>query len=214
MLKKFFSHEQIDKLLVYKNMIREYHDSLHLVSDRLLNELDEQIIDSVYLWNFIEETPTIIDVGSGNGLLGIVLGIKGASGLLVDTNKKKAAFLDLVVKNLRLSMSVVASSIRNIESANQSWIIAKGFGPLVKCLAANKKLWNKNTSGLFIKSESVQKEIDDALAKGWKFKYTIHHRHIRGTIVKIEDVEFKENSGGSKSKRRSWKNNNSGKFSC
>ncbi|QEK38508.1 hypothetical protein FZC34_01120 [Candidatus Cytomitobacter primus] len=169
-------------------MLHKWHDKLHLVSDKALADLDTHILDCAYLWPFIKDDPTIVDVGSGNGFPGAVLSIMGAKGILVDSHKKKVVFLNELVNDLNLELEVIPHSIRNLRSVRETWIIAKGFGPLEKCLSATSKLWRRNKKGLFIKSDSVQEEIDFALANGWKFDYNICKRYMQGTIVRIENV--------------------------
>ncbi len=190
MLQKFFTTQQLEKIDHFKQMLHQWHDKLHLVSDKALLELDTHIMDSVYLWKHIQNNPSIVDVGSGNGFPGAILGILGAKGLLVDSHKKKCVFLKELVADLKIDFEVIPASISTITDISEKWIIAKGFGPLEKCLRLTKKLWKKNTKGLFVKSDSVQNEIDDALAKGWKFSYTILDRYMQGTIVQIENVRY------------------------
>ncbi len=186
---KNLTESQIYKINHFKEMIRKYHDELHLVSNNALDNLDEHIKDSLFLWKFIKDEPTIIDVGSGNGLPGIILGILGATGCLVDSNKKKAAFLETLVSDLKLNLKVMPCSIKQLSNMDEKWIIARGFASLDKCLKFTENLW-EGKKGLFFKSEAVEDEIKHALTKkGWKFNYTIHNRYMRGTIVEIENVK-------------------------
>ena len=186
-----FSADQIEKLNIFKKSIRDYHEELHLVSNKALEDLDTYIMDCAHLWQLIHLNPVIIDVGSGNGFPGIVLGIMGASGLLVDSHKKKAAFLTEMVQKLQLNFEVVDQSIRNIEYDNHYWVVARGFGPLHKCLDAAAKLWRSDVKGLFLKSDSIKLEIADARSKGWKFLHQIHERYMQGTLLEVRDVNHK-----------------------
>ncbi|QEK38007.1 hypothetical protein FZC35_01265 [Candidatus Cytomitobacter indipagum] len=190
MLNEFFNDDQMKKVNFYKNALRRWHAELHLVSDKALEDIDKYILDCADLWSFIKDEPSIVDIGSGNGLPGVILGIMGASGLLVDSHKKKAVFLREIVKDLDLDFKVVDHSIRSVEQTDAKWIIARGFSSFERCLDAAKKLWNKNTKGLFVKSLNVQEEIDDALAKGWKFEYSINDRHMPGTVVEVKNVQY------------------------
>lgn len=190
MLSKLFNEKQKEKIELYKNALHEWHNELHLVSDNALKDIDTYILDCAHLWSFIKDSPYIIDVGSGNGLPGAILGIMGASGLLVDSHKRKAIFLRKIVDELDLNLKIIDHSIRNIEKADEKWILTRGFGKIDKCLDATVKLWNSQNRGLFIKSKNVQEEIDSALTKGWKFEYNIHNRHMPGTIVEIWNVKY------------------------
>jgi 16S rRNA G527 N7-methylase RsmG len=66
----------MDKLNAYKELVKKYHHTLDLVSDVALEHFDEKIADSLLYAELIgakaKPNATILDVGSGAGLPGIV----------------------------------------------------------------------------------------------------------------------------------------------
>lgn len=69
--------------------------------------LNLHIVDSVAFLPYVAPlTGRVIDIGSGAGYPGIPLAILGADATLCESVKKKAAFLEMVVRELHLSCSV------------------------------------------------------------------------------------------------------------
>lgn len=92
----------------YAELISQYHDALDLVSGRGLNELGRMIGEAEAYADLVRdvvgEEVTILDVGSGAGLPGIVLAAKlpRSTVHLVERRRRRGAFLALAVGRLGL----------------------------------------------------------------------------------------------------------------
>ncbi|MCD6569441.1 MAG: class I SAM-dependent methyltransferase [Deltaproteobacteria bacterium] len=58
------------KIHLWIQEIRRYNSSLHLVSNKILPQIESRIRDCMSLISYIHE-PIIADIGSGSGLPGI-----------------------------------------------------------------------------------------------------------------------------------------------
>ncbi|MGL4608195.1 MAG: RsmG family class I SAM-dependent methyltransferase, partial [Trueperaceae bacterium] len=112
----------MEKLQAYKQLVTRYHHTLDLVSDVALEHFDAKIMDSILYTEFIKARvkpgATILDVGSGAGLPGLVLAISLPENpvFLVERRQKRAAFLKIAVSQLDLSnANVLATDVTDLK---------------------------------------------------------------------------------------------------
>jgi 16S rRNA (guanine527-N7)-methyltransferase len=141
--------------------------------------------DSAKLYSIIEnniiktpkKTLKICDVGSGAGFPGLVLDIinkeKDLSiGItLIESNKKKCAFLGSVIKALNLNSFIINDRAENIEN-NYDLIIARAVAPLPKFFEYCKKISKKGSIFILPKGKKWEEELDQ-LKKKWNYKVNI-----------------------------------------
>lgn len=133
----------MDKLSAYKELVKKYHHTLDLVSDVALEHFDEKIADCLPYAEFIKAkakpTATILDVGSGAGLPGIVLATSLPDNpiFLVERRQKRAAFLKIAVSQLELknakAFSADVTELKEI-SVDVITALAVGSFSLLYCL--------------------------------------------------------------------------------
>ena len=99
--------DKIDLLLKYFHLLVEKNKIMNLTAIRDEKEiLEKHFIDSLFLKDLIlEQDKKIIDIGTGAGFPGLVLGIifPEKEFLLVDSVRKKITFLNEVIETLNLS---------------------------------------------------------------------------------------------------------------
>ncbi len=107
--------EKIDKLIIYLEMLIQKNKVMNLTAIRDSKDMIEKhFIDALLLTKVIgDEENTLVDLGTGAGFPGLVLAIyyPEKNFLLVDSVKKKIAFLDEVIEKLQLK-NVKTSSER------------------------------------------------------------------------------------------------------
>jgi 16S rRNA (guanine527-N7)-methyltransferase len=102
-------------LRAYARLVREWAPRLDLVSPGDLERFEERHVqDSVRAAPLLDELPDgpCVDVGSGAGLPGIPLAVArpGRPWRLIEPRKRRAAFLDEVVRELGLGCEVVVKT--------------------------------------------------------------------------------------------------------
>ena len=99
----------------YAELLRRWAPKLDLISDRDLSRLEERHLDdslkALPLLADLPEGPAV-DVGSGAGLPGVPLAIAEPARLwrLIEPRKRRAAFLEEVVRELALNCEVLTMS--------------------------------------------------------------------------------------------------------
>ena len=135
---------------------------------------DRHINDSLQLSKFIlKKNASIIDLGTGAGLPGVILNIYGHSNiLLIDSKIKKINFIKEFTNEQSLEIKTICTRVEKIKNQKFDFIICRAFAPLAKLLDYSRFFTKKNTSLLFLKGRSVKKEIHDA-KKSFSFEYDL-----------------------------------------
>ena len=177
----------IDKLI-------ETNQSLNLVgSSTLQNPWDRHINDSLQLSNFItKKNSSIVDLGTGAGIPGLILSIYGYKNLcLVDSKAKKIKFIKDFADENNIEVKTICSRAENIKNKKFDFVICRAFSPLINILYYSLFFSKKNTSLLFLKGRSVKKEIEDAKKK-FNFKYKLFPSKSAGGGFVISISKFKK----------------------
>ncbi len=109
------TQEQLDQLEKYTNLLRVWNDRIHLISKGDVLYLEERhILPSFVFAEFIRsrfgrKKLTVIDLGTGAGLPGVVLSILFPENQtwLIDSSRKKTLFLQKVKNDLNLNFKVI-----------------------------------------------------------------------------------------------------------
>ena len=154
---------------------------------------DRHINDSLQLSDFIpKKKSSIIDLGTGAGLPGVILSIFGYSNVvLVDSKIKKINFIREFANEQNIEIKTVCSRVENIKNHKFDVIICRAFAPLTKLLDYSLFFTKKNTSLLFLKGRNVKKEIRDA-KKNFSFNYEIFPSMSNGDGFVLKINKYKK----------------------
>lgn len=99
--------KQLEKLYLYKEMLIEWNEKINLTAITDDEEIiAKHIIDSLEIVKYIKEGQSIIDVGTGAGLPGIIIAIYFEGNVnitLFDALNKRILFLQQVIEKLELT---------------------------------------------------------------------------------------------------------------
>ncbi len=133
------------------------------------------IADSLQLVALAEGCGTRwIDLGSGAGFPGIVVAIArpGTAMTLVESNRKKAAFLLRVAADCGLEVKVEPQRAEALAAGAYDVVSARALAPLHRLLALSEPFFGPDTLGLFPKGRDAGTEIDAVSAH--RFDVTAH----------------------------------------
>lgn len=149
----------------YAALLREWTKKINLVSPDTLETLEERHFkDCAQLLSFLPLEPTtILDVGSGAGLPGLVLAILAPhhTFTLAESDTRKAAFLLTVVQSLGLkNVKVWAKRVEDIPTSETFTIItARAFAPLERLLPQTRPYLAPKGRWLLLKGEAIDAEL-------------------------------------------------------
>ena len=170
------NNRQVDLIDNYIRRLKKINKIHNLVGPSTIDVAwDRHINDSLQLSKFIlKKNSSIIDLGTGAGLPGVVLNIFGYTNiLLIDSKMKKINFIKEFAHEHRFEIKTICTRVEKIKNQNFDFIICRAFAPLIKLLHYSRLFTKKNTSLLFLKGRSVMKEIEDA-KKSFSFKYDLY----------------------------------------
>ena len=160
------SRETADRLEVYITLLKKWNKTINLVSSRSLNDpWRRHILDSAQLALYIpDKKACIVDLGSGGGLPGLVLALMlpGADVHLVESDKRKSAFLREASRVLDCKISIHVERIESVINTIQHIDIftARALAPLPKLLEYIEPALNEKKVCIFHKTEGIDKELD------------------------------------------------------
>lgn len=174
------SRETLDDLSQYVDLLMHWQMRINLISPTTLSDVwMRHIVDSAQLYALEPQAKLWLDIGSGAGLPGLVLAIllrrnPGARVHLVESNSKKAAFLQHVLTKLCLPAEL---HVNRIESAlphlsQIDVVTARAFTNLTHLIEICNPLLIKGAVALFPKGRDVESELTNA-SKSWQVKYKV-----------------------------------------
>jgi 16S rRNA (guanine527-N7)-methyltransferase len=190
------SRESQSRLKLYAELLRKWQAQINLVSGESIPFLWERhVADSLQLRAYIGRgEKTVIDIGSGAGLPGLVLALAYPEYrvTLIESNGKKAAFLGEVARQAQINVRIVQDRVERIDSepfrSADPVVTSRAVAPLHRLLALAAPLLETGRA-LFHKGQDVGAELTKAL-KSWRIDYIRHPSVIdsKGVILEILEV--------------------------
>jgi 16S rRNA (guanine527-N7)-methyltransferase len=175
------SRETIEALRHFEGLLRKWNPRINLVAPSTLDDLwQRHIVDSAQV--FALPNPNIdhwVDLGSGGGLPGVVCAIlakqhaPNARFTLVESDKRKAAFLVVCKQELDLSLTVNAARAENLEPASADVVSARALAPLAQLLPMVVRHLRPDGVALLPKGKTYEAELE-AARLGWQFEAVVH----------------------------------------
>ncbi len=193
-IKKFNIDDPKAKLL--EKYILELKNTNHihnLVGKSTLSKVwDRHIADSIQITPLIRsKNASILDMGTGGGLPGLILSIMGYKNVtLVDSKKKKIDFLKKTIKKLGLKTKTINSRLERLKIAPFRYVTSRALAPLSQLLNYSLFFSNRNTTLVFLKGRNVNSEINEA-KKNFIFIYKKYKSQSEGEgfVLKIKDLK-------------------------
>lgn len=155
--------EQAQLLKKYAELLRLWNKKINLVAPGTLSELEARhITDSAQLVPHIPQgAQTVLDVGSGAGLPGLILAIlmPGRQVTLVERDQRKSAFLRTAAHALQLAnVQVRAEDIKNI-TEQYDVITCRAWADLKDILTFTAPRLAPNGCWLLLKGQAFDTEL-------------------------------------------------------
>jgi len=173
------SRETVEDLLGLEALALKWSARINLVAPATLPDLWwRHICDSAQLLPLNTKADRWLDLGSGGGFPGLVIGAflkrRGGHVTLVESNKKKAAFLANAAATLGLPVDLAVVRIEAADIAILPDIItARALAPLPSLLRLAAPWLESGSIGLFHKGRDYMQEVEES-RRGWKFDLVEH----------------------------------------
>ena len=198
---KTVSRETRERLTVYHDLLVKWQSSINLIAPSTIHEIwSRHIADSVQCAVLVPQAKHIIDIGSGAGFPGMVMGIlmaerveAGDAGFrleFIESSGKKCAFLNAVVREVGLRKVGINVDVHHgrietvLPNLSQPDVIsARALASLEELLALTDPFLRESCIGIFPKGRGHDGEIQDAQKK-WQFDRNItSSRFEEGSVI-------------------------------
>ncbi|GIR17181.1 MAG: ribosomal RNA small subunit methyltransferase G [Pelagibacteraceae bacterium] len=153
----------LTKLYEYKKILIKENETMNLIGKSTIIDLDERhLLDCIQIVKYLpHHEKSLMDIGTGAGLPGIILSIIGFKNLhLVEKSPKKSLFLENCKLRLGLNYVVHNKSISEISNLNIDYVTARAFASIEKIISMTKKIINKQTKFILLKGKTYLTELE------------------------------------------------------
>ena len=174
------SRETEERLALLVAELGRWQAAKNLVSSATLADVwTRHIADSLQIFGLGEGRERWLDLGSGGGFPGLVIGIclaeQGKGQIdLVESNARKCAFLRHAARVTGAPVKVHAARIEDVIgdfTGKVDVVTARALAPLPRLLDWCEELLRTGTLGLFPKGQHLDAELTDS-ARYWKIQAT------------------------------------------
>jgi len=188
------SRETMERLEVFVAFLAKWNERINLVSRNSISDVwARHIIDSVQVFRLAAGTRHWVDLGSGGGFPGLVVGILAIEEspdtriTLIESDHRKAAFLRGAARESGVTCQVLSQRIELAEPQQANVVSARALADLTALLGYSERHLVVGGVSLFPKGVTWQKELDAARTQ-WRFEVdVIESQTLPGAaILKIE----------------------------
>ena len=178
------SRETVQRLAVFAQLLTTWQKTINLVAASTIGDFwHRHFADSAQLLALApQQTRTWLDLGSGAGFPGLVIGCMLAERtdqrlILIESDSRKCAFLREVVRqtglNAVVSVDIIASRIETVANTARvgevDVISARALAPLRTLLGRCAPFFGSQTVALLLKGKGVDDEVTEARTM-WSFE--------------------------------------------
>lgn len=190
------SRESQDRLRVYVALLLTWQRQINLIGPATIPLVwTRHVLDALQIIPLLPPgCERIADLGSGAGFPGLAISL--ASGIethLYESNKKKCAFLQEVIRKTRARATVHCGRLESIKAPPGGvpidCVLSRALAPLGQLLEYAEPFFSPGTVALFHKGRDVDLELTEA-TKYWRFTYTKHSSasDSLGVILEMREV--------------------------
>jgi 16S rRNA (guanine527-N7)-methyltransferase len=186
------SRETLAQLEAYTELLTRWSARINLVGRATIADVwRRHILDSAQLRAFVpDRARSVIDLGSGAGLPGLVLAILGVPSVeLVEADSRKCAFLREAARITATPVTLDPCRIEAVSRHTVDVVTARACAPLDRLLGLAEPFLASGSECLFLKGERVEEELTLA-RKRWTMTSSLHQSRSdpRGVVLRLQQV--------------------------
>ena len=193
------SRETLARLEAYAALLTRWSARINLIGRDTITDLwRRHILDSAQLRAFVpNRARSMIDLGSGAGLPGLVLAILGVPGVeLIEADSRKCAFLREALRVTGAAALIRPCRIEAVPRHPVDIITARACAPLDRLVGLAEPFLGPDSECLFLKGERIEQELTIA-REGWTMTVSACQSRSdpRGVVLRLQQVA-REPRGG------------------
>lgn len=186
------SRETFERLEALEALLGKWNSAINLVSPQTLSQVwSRHFLDSAQIFQIARNPHHWADLGSGGGFPGLIVAIMAHEMApdmqisLVESDKRKSAFLSTSANSLGIKVTVHAQRIEAVAALSADILSARALAPLTDLLGLGARHIAPNGRYLFPKGGRWREELAVA-QKNWNFEYTAHQSATNSEAVVLE----------------------------
>ena len=186
-----------ERLQIFVGLLAKWNAAINLVSPASLAEVwTRHVADSAQVLDVAPiRRARWLDMGSGAGFPGIVIALITADTpnavemTLVESDKRKAAFLSTVSRETGVPMIIQAARIEAVAPQNADTVSARALAPLVRLCSFAERHLAPHGAALFLKGGHYDAEIAEA-RRTWSFALDVRRSSTdpAGVVLIMKDL--------------------------
>lgn len=156
------SRETLERFAAYLDLLARWQRTINLVGPATLADpWRRHILDCAQLRPSIPASASsLVDMGSGAGLPGLILAIMGVNGVhLIESDRRKAAFLREAARACGAEVTIHTSRIEQVRGFPADVVTARALAPLPLLLELAAPFLHPGSVCLFPKGRNVADEL-------------------------------------------------------
>ena len=145
---------------------------VHNLSGRLSREdIEENILDSIYPLSFIDKYESFADIGTGAGYPGLILAMaqRDVKSYLIEPRIKRVSFLNFVKASLKLeNLTVLCNRVEDVKDLQVDLITSRAVTNTSLLLDITTNIKKDSSSYLFYKGSMLDEELEVAKVNDYK----------------------------------------------
>lgn len=189
------SRETLALIEAYIELLDDWRQRINLVGpNEMAHVWSRHVLDSAQLVPMVGSDARVVDLGSGAGFPGLILGCHakttGGSVTVIESVGKKCAFLSDVATKLQLPVRIINGRVEASRAGSVDFVTARAFAPLPKLIEYAAPWISLGATGLFFKGERWREELTQA-QEYWTLAYeAIPSRTSQtGVILKVTEAK-------------------------
>ena len=186
-----------ERLQIFVGLLAKWNAAINLVSPASLAEVwTRHVADSAQVLDVAPiRRARWLDLGSGAGFPGIVIALITADTpnpvemTLVESDRRKAAFLSTVSRETGVPMIIQAARIEAVAPQSADTVSARALAPLVKLCSFAERHLAPHGAALFLKGGRYDAEIAEA-RRTWSFALDVRRSSTdpAGAVLIMKDL--------------------------
>ena len=186
-----------ERLQIFVGLLAKWNAAINLVSPASLAEVwTRHVADSAQVLDVAPiRRARWLDMGSGAGFPGIVIALITADTpnpvemTLVESDRRKAAFLSTVSRETGVPMIIQAARIEAVAPQNADTVSARALAPLVRLCSFAERHLAPHGAALFLKGGRYDAEIAEA-RRTWSFALDVRRSSTdpAGVVLIMKDL--------------------------
>ncbi len=186
------SRETLDRLRLYTELLGKWTRKINLVAPASMGDVwRRHILDSAQLYRLLPpETSTLVDLGSGAGLPGLILALLGVPDVhLVESDLRKAAFLREAARQTGTKLTIHAKRIEAAPAIQADIVTARALARLANLIDHAQRFLKPAGTCYFLKGALLADELTEA-RESWHMEVSEFPSlsDASGVIVKLESI--------------------------